>query len=116
MNNNQESKPRTENAILSPGAKSFSDRHFECEPPCDSYGVCSPCIEKSLFQAGFNFGYDAALEKANEKTKELQAKYQKALECLREISSYTFMAADAYESLDCAVNGAREVLKELGEI
>jgi hypothetical protein len=44
---------------LSPQAQRFADKMFECEKPCDSYGVCDPCIQRALFIAGYNFGYRA---------------------------------------------------------
>ena len=50
------------NEPLSDKAKSFMTEMFKCEPPCDSFGVCEACIEKHLFQAGYNFGYRAHAE------------------------------------------------------
>ena len=48
--------PRTENAPLSAEAQAYADRAFPCEPPCDSWGACSNCCERSVFWAGYNFG------------------------------------------------------------
>lgn len=55
------------NAPLSEEAKAFVAKCFKCEPPCDSYGICSDCVELVNFQAGYNFGYRAVV-KAGEDT------------------------------------------------
>lgn len=44
---------------LSQDAKDFVAKVFKCEPPCDSWGVCSECIDLANFQAGYNFGFRA---------------------------------------------------------
>ena len=43
------------NFTLDKDAQAYVDRMFPCEKPCDSYGVCDNCIDRSLFQAGYNF-------------------------------------------------------------
>jgi len=48
------------NCPLSQEALAFCDRMWPCEPPCDSYGVCSNCCEKTIHHAGYNHGYRAA--------------------------------------------------------
>jgi len=50
---------RTEYVILSDRAKILVDKLFQCEPPCDSYGVCTNCNEQGIFQSGYNLGHDA---------------------------------------------------------
>lgn len=47
-------------------AKIFADKLFPCEPPCDSYGVCSNCCERMTFEAGYEFGFKAEREKVRE--------------------------------------------------
>lgn len=46
---------------LSQEAKDFIAKVFKCEPPCDSFAVCSECIDLVNFQAGYNFGFRAQL-------------------------------------------------------
>jgi hypothetical protein len=45
---------------VSSEALEYMDKMFECEKPCDSYGICDNCYEQSIFLAGYNFGYRAA--------------------------------------------------------
>jgi len=49
---------------LSEEAQEYADRMFKCEPPCDSYGVCDPCIERACFEAGYGFGVLAERERS----------------------------------------------------
>lgn len=49
-------------APRSKDATEYAARLFPCEPPCDSYGVCSNCIEQKIFFIGYGFGYQAALQ------------------------------------------------------
>ena len=51
------------NFPLSEKAKEYIDKLFPCEPPCDSYGVCEHCCEKTIFRAGYNFGARSANSK-----------------------------------------------------
>lgn len=43
-------------AELSPEAQAYQDKLFRCEPPCDKFGICTPCMEAVIFRAGYNFG------------------------------------------------------------
>lgn len=56
-------------APLSQEAIDFADRVFKCEPPCDSLGVCSECCEESVYLAGYDIGYRAALGLTREQMK-----------------------------------------------
>lgn len=40
---------------ISPEAQTWLDKHLPCEPPCDSYGVCSNCSDAKLFRVGYGF-------------------------------------------------------------
>lgn len=51
------------NEVLSPEAQAYADKLWPCQPPCDSYGVCENCCERTLFHAGYNFGCRAQREK-----------------------------------------------------
>jgi len=53
----------SESIELDEKAKIFADKLFPCEPPCDSYGVCSNCCERMTFEAGYEFGLKAEREK-----------------------------------------------------
>lgn len=41
---------------LSDEALQYADKLFPCEPPCDTYGICEGCSERTIFHAGYNFG------------------------------------------------------------
>lgn len=43
-------------------AQRFADKCFPCEPPCDSYGICSSCAEDITFGSGYNFGFRAGAD------------------------------------------------------
>lgn len=47
-------------APFSKEAENYVADVYPCEPPCDSYGICSNCHEKLCFGAGYNLGYRAA--------------------------------------------------------
>lgn len=55
-------KRHPDNPPLSAEAEAYVAKVFKCEPPCDSFGVCSNCCEAIVFGAGYNFGL--AAEKA----------------------------------------------------
>lgn len=63
--------PDCTKAPLSQEAIDFADKIFECEPPCDSYGVCADCVNESSFLAGYDIGYRAALGLTREQMKAL---------------------------------------------
>jgi len=50
---------------ISKEAQEFADKIFPCQQPCDSYGICTECAERTCFLAGYNFGYRAG-KKSNE--------------------------------------------------
>lgn len=66
------------NVPYSEEAKAFVAKCFPCEPPCDSYGICSNCAEEVCFASGFNMGHRAGIAHERTKAKEL-------LELLRKI-------------------------------
>lgn len=39
-----------------PAAVEFMDRIYPCTPPCDSFGICNGCHERSCFAVGYGFG------------------------------------------------------------
>lgn len=59
---NAEKTPTKKDALLTKEAQGFADRMFPCEKPCDSYSVCESCCERSIFEAGYNFGFRAKEE------------------------------------------------------
>lgn len=44
------------NSILSEKADDYTKKLFPCTPPCDAYGVCENCCEKTVFRVGYKFG------------------------------------------------------------
>lgn len=65
----------TNNTPYSKEAKDFIAKVYPCEPPCDSYGVCSNCCDEANFGAGYNMGYRAAelqIEELEKRIKELE--------------------------------------------
>jgi hypothetical protein len=56
-----------ENKPVSKGATEYADKLFPHTEPCDSWGICEGCFQRTIFLAGYNFGYRAGEE-------ELQAK------------------------------------------
>lgn len=56
---------------LSDEAKAYVAKVFPCEPPCDSWGVCSNCCERTVFLAGYNIGYRVGAEHERTQAKEL---------------------------------------------
>jgi hypothetical protein len=55
---------RTENEPYDEDTSIYVQKLFKCEPPCDSYGVCSNCNEETIFHAGFNKGFDKSTKQS----------------------------------------------------
>jgi hypothetical protein len=74
-----------EDCPLTAEAEAYVQKLFPCTPPCDSWGVCDNCCEKTLFLAGYNFGF-----RANEKYKKGVEVMQLALHAAeeREVALY----------------------------
>lgn len=58
------SSKRTENEPYDEDTNSYVQKLFKCEPPCDSYGICSNCNDETIFHAGFNKGFDKSTKQS----------------------------------------------------
>lgn len=57
-------------------AQKYADKLWPCEPPCDSYGVCENCIERSIFHSGYNFGARAGMRLQTERSIQIAEDHQ----------------------------------------
>ena len=68
-------------APVSSEATTYTNKLFPCTKPCDSFGVCDGCCERTIFLAGYNFGYRAAHPNDSK-----IARYEMALEIIAKSS------------------------------
>lgn len=62
-------KDRRERA-LSPEAQAYADKVFRCEQPCDSFGICTGCFERTCFVAGYQHGHRAGWDQGAQAERE----------------------------------------------
>src|SRR5574343_107631 len=109
-------RKKTSEPELSLEAKAFVAKMFPCEPPCDSYGVCSNCCEASVLYAGYNMGLSAAESIASAKIQELGNALMKAhnepcKNCHAEASSLKSLITELEQQL----KKAEEVIEFYGD-
>ena len=112
------------NAILSEDAQRYVDKLWQCEPPCDSFGICDNCAEKTIFRIGYAYGVKAMFldhekfcEEAQEKT---DADFKVVRECAERLKEQNKKLIEALWciALNDIVNFpgalAHNTLKDLG--
>jgi len=66
-------------------AQEYADKRWPCTKPCDSYGDCEKCGERTIFDTGIRFG--------------VRIGRQSAIDALRSDEAYT--KEHVYEYLWC---------------
>lgn len=92
---------------ISQEAQVFVNKLYPCEPPCDSYGICSNCYDHSNFECGYVMAFRAEQSRpktnfrANDLRQSLLATWEDMPECpARERArGYLDRDTDMYEYL-----------------
>lgn len=85
----------SKNTPLSEAALTYMAKMFPCTKPCDSYGVCEGCLDSSLFQAGYNFGYRADRENPSDVEVKLVSKDERTYGFLKSQKAKEVQSSDA---------------------
>lgn len=97
-------QPQDADEKLSAEAAIYADKLFKCEPPCDSYGICSNCSERNVFQAGYNFGRRSR----DEYVKRLEAVVIQARKAMDTLTELQMMSAYDLEKPIVALDALKE--------
>ena len=101
------SKQRESDIKLSKKAQELSDKLFICELPCNTYGICSPCNQAKIFQAGYNLGCDSV----QEKYQKLMTESIKLIEALENLKTWGYMTQ--FKDIDQAILGFNKFKQEI---